>query len=763
MKNRSDLLPVSLLALAAIATPTIAQPDRDSSAARTGGLEEIIVTAQRREQSLMSIPLSIQTMSGEKLTNTGIQDLTALQFNTPGFFPDTNNGFVQVFMRGIGNAVFVGADPSVATFIDDVPQIYGVSVDTLFDVDRIEVLKGAQGGLYGRNATAGVVNIISRRPSTEAVSGEVRASYGEKNTFNGAAWLNLPLSDKAAWSISVERSSHDAYVSNKAPRTPYSAANFPDGSFLGTPEQTADFFNASQSPADIYDKDFWSARSMLLLEPTDNFSFTLAASYAKKDDTASSQFHSSTPEFNQAALEGLINDFGVNVELPPGFILGNSGGDWTTAIGPQVYSNIRDYSISGTAVWQTPNFDLTSITAYRELETSTAGDNATSMVPFIPFVIDFDRDYIYQEFRAASTWDRDWHLLTGATWLENNLSGRNHIYFLSHDVLFGTTQVDQKIRNWSVYGELGYDIAERLTLTVSGRYMREKNEADFTLPIVSGTDSVQKKFVPSATLSYALDDGNVYLRWARGFKTGGVNIITAPAFYPSPSDGSIFGPETVDTYEVGFKTTLLNRSLQATGAIFYNDYTDLQVDVRARPEYPAVTTAIINADSAQTWGVEGSLAWMATDTLTLGLNAGYLNAEYDDFALAGSPVLADFDLSGKRMPKAPKWQVSLDADLDYPVSDNLRLVGNLMAAHNSEVTFKYSAMPGVLPDAKGDSFWLVNARLGVKTTDSRLGLYLVVDNLFDEVYYIGADAGMFGNLMNYGKPRIIRGEITWQF
>ncbi len=763
MNKNPIALSVSLLTLSLLSVASTAAAQGQSTPSFTGGLEEVLVTAQRREQSLLSIPMSIQATSGEQLNLTGIRDLTSMQFNTPGYFPDTNNGFVQIYMRGIGNAVFVGADPSVATFVDDVPQIYGVTVDTLADIERVEVLKGAQGGLYGRNATAGVVNIITRSPSTEAMMGEFRAGYGTKGTFNGAAWFNLPIGEAAAWTLSVERSTHDPYVSNRAPATPYAAEHFPEGSFLGSPQQTADFFNAPQNPSKIFDKDFWSVRSKLLLEPSDSFSFTLSGSYAEKDDTSSSQFYSSTPGFNQAALEGLLASFGVVTDLPPGFILGNSGGDWTTAIGPEVYARMRDYSVSGTALWHGPGFDLTSITAYRELTTSTSGDSATSMVAFVPFIIDFDRDYIYQEFRALSTLDGPWRFLAGATYLENNLSGRNDVFFLSYAVPFGSTEVDQTITNWSVYGEVGYDLTDRLSLTVSGRYMREKNEADFSLPVESGTDSLQKKFVPSATLSHALDQGVVYARWARGFKTGGVNIVTAPAFYPSPSDGSVFGPESVDTYEIGFRTALLDRTLQVTGAVFYNDYRDLQVDVRARPEFPEVTTAIINADSARTWGIEGGLAWQVTDAITLGVNGGYLDAEYKNFALSDSPVLADFDLGGKRMPKAPKRQLSVDAALDQPLANGLRLVGNVLVAHNSGVIFKYSALPGVLPDAEGGSYWLVNARAGVKTADDRVAFHIVADNLFDEVYYIGADAGMFGNLLNYGTRRIIRGEVTYKF
>ena len=688
--------------------------------------------------------------------------MSSLQLTTPGYTADSNFGFVQAYIRGVGNAIFVGADPSVATFVDDVPQIYGAMIDSLADVERVEILKGAQGGLYGRNATGGVINIITRQPSTEAFKGELLASYGEKDTRRLGGYVNVPLGDHLAWSLSAERDTHDPYVDNLAPAAPYSAANFPDGSFVGTAQQTADFFNAAQQPSQAFTQDFWAAHSKLLFRPRDDFSFTLAGSYAKKDDNSSGQFFNATPEFGQSVLVGFFNSLGINAQLPPGFLQGPSG-KWTTRFGTESYIRMRDYGVSGTAIWAAPNFDLTSITAYRNLKTSTLGDTATLMVPTIPVDVKFDRDYVYQEFRATSSFEGPWRLLGGVTYLDNKLQGQTDLYLLSYSIPLASTAVDQQVTNWSVYGEAAYAFTDHLELSVSGRYMREKNQADFTQPVVSGSDSEQKKFAPSATLSYDLDHGNVYLRWAQGFKTGGVNILTAPVNYPKPSDGSVFGPETVDTYEAGFKSSLFGRSVQVTAAVFYNDYRDLQVDVRPRPEYPAITTAIVNADSAETYGAEGSLNWRVAAPVILGINVGYLHAEYKDFSLSGSEVLSDFDRSGQRMPRSPAWQYSLNANLDQPVGHGLRLVSNVLAAYTSEMLFKYGAYPGVLPDPTAESYWLVNARIGLKTEDERYAFSVIADNLFDQEYYIGADAGTFGNLLNYGTRRIVRAEFRVRF
>lgn len=756
------ITPLACAGIALSAQPGLAQSGSEAETAAMGN--DIIVTAQRRSQNLIDVPLSIQALSGAQLQERGLDNLTSLQFATPGYFPDTNNGFVQIYMRGIGNAVFVGADPSVATFIDDVPQIYGAMMDNLPDIQRIEVLKGAQGGLYGRNATGGVVNIITRQPDTDALRANFNVSFGERNTVHAGAFLNVPISDKFAWSITAARDTHDAYIQNIAAKTPYSAANFPDGSFVGTPEETAAFFNSPQFVEGMDFQDFWSVRSKFLIKPTDNFSLTLSGGYAKKTDNSSGQFVSSTPEFNQAALLGLFGSMGINAVLPAGFIPGNGGQKWTTSIGSQNYSHIQDYSFSATATLNTDNFDLTSITAYRNMETSTRGDAATSAVPFIPLAVEFGREYYYQEFRLVSAIEGPLRYLAGVTYLDNRLNGDTTFFLFSPTIPAGATTVSQKIRNWSVYGELGYNFTDLLSLTVSGRYMHEKNDAHFTRPVESGSDSTQKKFVPAATLSYELENGgNVYARWAQGFKTGGVNILTAPAYFPEPTDGSTFGPETVNTYEAGVKIALLDRRLQLTGAVFYNDYRDLQVDVRARPGFPAIGVALINAKSARTWGVEGSANFRIVPELNVGVNAGYLNAEYKDFQLSGSTVLNDFDLSGERMPKAPEWQLSFTADLDQPISDSINFAASVLASYTSDVIFKYSAYPDILPNATGDAYWLVNARMGVRLPDNSVGLFLVVDNLFDQEHFVGADASTYGNLLNYGQRRIVKAELSYSF
>jgi iron complex outermembrane receptor protein len=287
----------------------------------------------------------------------------------------------------------------------------------------------------------------------------------------------------------------------------------------------------------------------------------------------------------------------------------------------------------------------------------------------------------------------------------------------------------------------------------------------FQLPTAS-TSSTEHKFLPSATLSYKLDGGgNVYARYARGFKAGGVNPVANPAFFP-PGDttGSVFGPEVVDTYEIGYRAPLFDHRVQITTAAFYNDYSGLQTPAHATPEHPEIILAIVNAGGARTYGAEGSATWRVNHAVTVGANVAYLNAKYKTFAFT-SDVLEHFDLSGQTMLNSPKWQLSFTGDVDQPINDQFRLVANTVISHLSSVIYQPSAVPALFPDATGDGYWLMNLRVGVRTTDDKYGVAVFANNLFNRGYvtYGSSSAATGGNVLTWGNPRIVGVEVAAKF
>ena len=271
ISSRVLLLAASLLALPAMTVPALAQQAPPPGQLQSDALEEIVVTAQRREESVLQVSDSVQAFTGAALTQQGITNLVNLQYVTPGYLPAESSGYTQIFIRGVGNSIFVGADPSVATYIDDVPRIWGSMVNNLVDVERVEILKGAQGGLYGRNATGGVVNIVTLQPDTNAFAANGLFDYGDYNTFRGAGYLNIPLAPNVAFSMSVERDSHNPYIRNiSIDPTPYQPSMFtptPKAVPGLTPTILAGILNSGVDPSRGYnDASFTGSDAKLLIK-----------------------------------------------------------------------------------------------------------------------------------------------------------------------------------------------------------------------------------------------------------------------------------------------------------------------------------------------------------------------------------------------------------------------------------------------------------------------------------------------------------------
>jgi iron complex outermembrane receptor protein len=756
----------------------VTQPD----AASVG---DIVVTAQRRAQNLLSVPLSIQATTGQQLNNTGIRQISQLQFTTPGLTVQSGVGYTQVYIRGVGNNIFVGADPSVATFIDDVPRIYGSSVNNFVNVERVEVLKGAQGGLYGRNATGGVINIITRQPSDKAEA-QARVSYGEKHTLRASAYVNVPLTDHIAWNVSVERDSHQGYVKNIAHSNPLTAANFPGGSFLfpvgpgETPAQsaadTAAFFNSAINPQKRYgNQNFWAIDSKLRIKLSDNFKLTLDGDYSKKHDSEGNQWYNPDSASSQAGAEGLFHAFGFPNATFNG--LYPQLGKFETLSSSPSHANLVDYGGSAKAELHLEGVDITNIFAYRAQHSLYEQNFAHPVTLDIPIVSNH-KWYWYEELRAVSNGSGPIHWLAGATYLRNHFHGETTNLLLPPlnfgDVTHTFTESTDDVRNWSVYGQAGYDFTDKLNLTVSGRYIHETNKAVF-FPTTTGLATASladrtvqakvHKFLPSATLSYKLGGGgNIYARYAKGFKSGGINPVVPPTLFAGSTTGLVFGPEQVDTYEIGFKNSFFDRKVALTADVFYNNYKGLQTTTVGSAAHPELIEAILNAGTARSYGAEVGVTWKVAKPFTLSVNAGYLNAKYKRFAHTStgpSDPLSEFNFSHQRMLFSPKWQVGINGDMDVPISDNYRLVGNVLTSYISDV--RAGTSTNGLGDPIIKAYWLTNLRLGVRTADDHIGVFAVVTNLFNKGYQTFGSASNFGNSFTWGDPRIISGEVQIKF
>jgi iron complex outermembrane recepter protein len=752
------------------------QASASASGGDLDGLTEVVVTAQRKAQTVLSVPASITATTGLQLEAVGITQISELQFNTPGFLPLNGVGYTQVYIRGIGNNLFVGADPSVVTNIDDVPRIYGSMVNNLVNVERVEVLKGAQGGLYGRNATGGVVNILTRQPSdVDEIDGKV--SYGTKNTLEASVYGNLKINDNIAWNVAIQRDSHDAYVKNLLGDQRLTADMFPTGGgpVLGTlgvvtPAQTAAFFNSAINPSNGYgNQDFWAADTKLRVDFLPNLKLTLDADWSAKHDSEGNQWVLTTPGYSQATDQFILGSFGVNAALPPGFF--KAAGNFEDYNTTPAAAWLTDYGTSAKVLWTVPGVEFTNILAYRAQQTFYSENYAHAVTVDVP-IVDNSKWYVFEELRAAATDLGAFHVLGGATYLKDHLSGKTtNLLFppistvpipAVSEAAATFTQSTDLVKNWSVYAQVGYDITSDLSLTASGRYIHESNLAIFTSPVNSQSSIDASKFLPSATLSYHLQGGgNIYARFAKGFKAGGVNPIVPPNFFPTDF-GKVFGPEQVSTYEVGYKNGFFDQKVQATAAIFYNDLKGLQYETNGNVDHPALIEAIINAGTARTYGAEASLAWRVIRPLTLSANAAYLNAKYKSFSNTDGTVLNTFDYSGRGLVDAPKWQLGFTANLDQPLNDRFAVTGDWLTSYTSDVTSQFSTFPG-LGDAVIREFWLTNLRIGVKTRDDRYRFSVYADNVFNRPYFTFNSVSSLGADATWGNPRIIGGEFAVKF
>ena len=781
--------------LAVLSAPAFAQ---DAATAQdSGGVNEIIVTAQRTSQSVLDVPLSIQATTGDALTAAGIRQMSDLQLTTPGFATSNASGYNQMFIRGIGNSIFVGADPSVATFIDEVPRVFGSMVNNFVDVERVEVIKGAPGALYGRNATGGAVNIITRQPSTEAIAATFRLGYGEKDTFQASGYINVPLSEQLAVSLTGERRSHDGYVENITPdAVAYTPAMFPanpalggasgilgfdagGAPILGSAEQFAALLNSGLSAKDSYvTEDFWAVSGKVLFRPSDSFKLTIAGDYSEKDDDNGNGLYNLTPGYAVAVASSLFNaNAGANTT--PASLAGlivQPTGKFTTAQRGEGYVKLKDYGVSGTAVLSLDSIDLTSITAYRENHSKFLTELGFLPFNYLAASVNIDKSTFYQELRAVSTGEGPLSWIVGGSYLQAKFDGglgTTIFRGIPYPANLPSGSGRYTVTNWSAYLQLGYDLTENLNLTVSGRYVNEKNDAVSFNPIAMTQDPFllkEEKFLPSATLKYELaGGGNIYARWARGFKAGGIVPVVPTSFFPDPiTQGGAFKGETVDSYEIGLRAPLMDRKVQLTAAVFYNDYRDVQVAAHVSPTFafaPLVSISVVNAGSARTYGAEANVTARVADPVTLNASVGYLNAKYKTFRIApGNPVLDPFDLSGTRMINSPEWQLSFGADLEQPVSDGWKIIGNALASYTDEIIWQQSGLPGVLPDSVGPDYWLVNARLGVRSADDRYELAVYAKNLFNAGYTtFGNSSSSYGNILAWGDPRIVGVEAIVKF
>ncbi len=662
----------------ALAAPAFSQglaADTDA-----GTLEEIIVTAQKREQNLQRTPISIAAYTSEQLRQSHIEDLYDIGAQTPGMI--VNKEIVgKIYVRGIGaENLTIGGDPGVAVHTDGayVARTSAAILD-LFDVERVEVLRGPQGTLYGRNATGGSVNIISKAPTNE-LEANVSGEFGNYDHARLGAVLSGPIvPDKIQARAAVVRSERDGYVRNVL------------------------------TGGRLDDQDLLMGRLRLRLLPTDSVTIDLIAD-AVEDDSSPAPFKQL--QFSNL-FEGALGAFD-----PPGLR--------QVAQESRVSQRQDQWGVTGVIRWDLPGYSLTSVSSYRHTEFDAEFDGDAVDITFQNFA-DFDDTRQYtQELRLASEgWDR-WQWIAGVYYFNDDGATTISIPIpgLRFDILHHAQIATDA---YAAFGQATYDFTDRFSATLGLRYNSEDKQArqfsdfGFIPPLTQDLRTRSDAMTPKLGIEYQPgEDVLLFASATRGFKSGG---FTFNGFQPG------FDPEYVWSYEAGVKSRLRGGAMLLNGSAFYYDYTDLQVS-----KLQNNAGVITNAADATIYGAEIELIAVPLERWRVNVGLSALDAQFDRFLTEdpSNPQLGTIDLAGNRLPRSPRFTGNLGTQYAFALAASGDLTLRLDYQYQSKSYFT----PFNRDLSAQQSFGLLNARLGYQPADRKWEIAAYVHNARNEDYFI---------------------------
>jgi iron complex outermembrane recepter protein len=656
MKSTSKILmraSVSAFVLAIVSVPAVAQSDAEAVTATEGNDSfDIVVTAQRRSEKVQDIPVAISAFGAEDIARSGMTSLENIAPRVPSFyFGSFGAARPQLYIRGIGTRSFdPGSESSVGVFADDVylGRSSG-SFGSLKDIERIEVLRGPQGTLYGRNTIGGAINVISKAPTNEltgSFEGGI-SNYGGYElfgAFGGAIVENKILFRVAAWT--AER---DGYVTNLTT----------GNTFQGIENQ--------------------GARGRLTLNPTDSLSIDLTAEFLN--------------DGNKAAFGGLNQGVFGN----PGSIFFRFPGSGVPTVNTSLRSGFLSSdpfldrearSFIGKIAYENDAVSLTSISAIRKLDIVDGRDLEGSSLDILDQSSAENSDQFTQEFRIASTSDGvltagglvDW--IIGGFYY-NDKSKRSDSFHIGINSAvrapLGTPATDvalseYKIESYAIFGQATFHISDALDLTLGGRYNHDSKRATQSgtttdaSPVIAAAftttnNAIYTSFDPRIVLSYKVsDDANLYASYSTGFKSGGFQYVP----FSKVDADVLFRPEDITAYEVGFKTEWLDRALRVNGAAFHYDIKDLQVSRIIGLVSP--TVLIFNAPKTTVKGIDLEITARPGRNFEVNIAYGYLDAKYKSY-----PFNLTTDFSGTRAVRAPEHSVNVGAEWSAPVGNEGQL------------------------------------------------------------------------------------------
>lgn len=714
-----------------------------AAVAEEHGLGEIVVTAQRRRENLQDVPVSVSAVSGDTLAASGVSATIALSAAVPAVQLTRSGPGAQFFIRGVGNTSgSTGEEGANAFYIDGVYLTDQNQVNIEFNnIERIEVLKGPQGTLFGRNSSGGLVNVITRDPGQETEI-EGRVGFGNYETYHGQLYVATPLSPTLSLGIALTgRDQKKGWGKN-----------------LFTGKDTAEGWQ-------------YGVRGKLVWRPSETVKVTAAGDYTRLYDTFTSGFN-----LRRGAVA--VGGFTYN-------------GDYNTNTPDPYYAAVRYGGGSLTAEIDMGWATATNILAYREMRSASALDSDQTPNPGARTLVPSKGNSLQEELRLASnatdpvSWQVGIFALRSFTKLiREEIRGTN-----TGGINSGFDIVSsQRTQSFAGFGELTWAVTPTTHITGGLRYTVEDRQyrgVQIPVNLAIGSTEYNRFNVPEKqdSLSYnkltyraaikqdVTDDINVYASYNRGFKSGGYALTSSPTNPPTR-------PQTTDAFEIGLKSELFDRTVRFNAAAFHYDIKDYQT--RSPGQFGA-TTVLLNATSVKINGVEADIEIAPTEGLRITANAVYTNSKFGDFPrnpftyprpaictsettdppgrstgpATGGNLTCFGSAKGKRAPLAPEFTGNVGLTYTAPVGDG-KLTATALYAYNSGYYFE--------PDNRlhQGAFSLLNASIEYRPAE-QWGIEFWANNITDTHYYASSAGGSSADQGVLAAPRTYGINLTFDF
>ena len=748
---RRPMSPVAVAVLAALAASPAARAQQTGTTA--GGLEEIIVTAQKREQNLQEVPVAVSVLGGDLIDRSAAYNIEGLNALVPSLNFRKGGTTINstLFLRGVGTVNFsLAAEPSVSTVLDGVVLARaGEAFADLNDIERIEVLRGPQGTLFGKNASAGVVNIVSRMP-TDEFGATADVSFFEGSEYKIRGTLNVPISESVSTRVTAFVGEYDGNIRN--------------------------LFDGQ----DINGYDRKGVRGIALIEPSDDLRITLIGDWRQADDDCCGEVIATAP--NNAAHRSLLS--GVNF-----------AGDETREVRHNLVTRTEEtaWGLSGQVDWDVGEHTLTSITAYRVWDageiregdwldrTAAYVGNAYAQLhdngpqtgntfsqefrlasptgQFLDYVVGLfyfdastDRSFTRDTIVCAST-----TLPPDATGLAPCAPGSSTFTNPRSSAKFGSDSL-----NMSAFGEGTINFSDAWRAILGLRYTDDElsyyhDRVPSPIPgpgVRTDTSGYEDKVTDNAFSGRAALQWDIsgdlmsYVSYSRGYKGPAFNVF----FNMNPSSLNPLESETADAYEAGLKATLFGGSTILNFALFYANYDNFQANSFDTLN-GVVITRLTNAGEISTKGIELDFLSRPIEGLSLSGGIAYTDAQIESFNVPPNSPPSATDRSGERLPFAPEWKGSLNADYQWNLTSSLDMFLNGTISYTSSQYTDLPGTPGPNPLVEVDAYTLVDAAVGVAATTGAWRVALLGKNLTDDSYATLITPGGPGASMRYLIPR----------